>query len=335
MKKERFIFLFLMIVGMFFLILSISFGVFAEEKMLFGMVPKTLDNPAFAIAKTGAEDRAAELGDVEVYTIAPNTPIASEQVVVIESLIQRGVNGLLINSTGPAVTEVVNKAMEKGIPTITWDSDAPDSKRICYVGSDDYKGGLAAAELLKEATQGKGHLKIAILTGVPGVYNLGQRDLGFIDGMKGADAEIVLTVPCYDDLAKAVEAVENTIRGNPEINAWFFDGPWPLLVNPESLPNLANGVKSEKITVVSYDTLPQQLQWVKEEIVYGLVGQKYYSWGYQGVSVLYNIIKNNKQYPDFVDLGVDIVTKAGGEGRYTVEEFEKMWEEFKFKEEPM
>jgi len=334
MKKRKMVVSLLLVLTFVVALTSIAFAQ-EDKKLVFGMVPKTLANPGFLIAKRGADVRAAELGDVEIYWTAPLSANVPEQIEIIEGLIAKKVDGLLINSNGPGVDVVINQAMKAGIPVVAWDCDAPDSKRICYVGTDDYKGGLACAELFLEATKGKGHQKIAILTGVPGVYNLGQRDRGFIDGIKGADIEIVITVPCYDDLARSVDVVEGTTRAYPELTAWFFDGPWPLLVDPESLPLFLSKIKKGELTVVSYDTLPQQLPWVEQDLVYGVVGQKYYGWGYQSVSVLHNIVKYGKKYPEFVDMGMDVVTKEGGPGRYTAKEFARKWEEFDFTEPPL
>ena len=188
-----------------------------------------------------------------------------------------------------------------------------------------------------EAVKGKGYQKIAILTGQPGAFNLQERDRGFKDAldMAGVDYEIVVTVPGYDDLSKSVEAVESTLRGNEEINGFFFDGPWVLLVEPTNTPVLVERVKSGQLTVVSFDTLPPQLQWLEQDLVIGLVGQKYYGWGYQGITVLYEIVANGATYPPIVNTGVDVVTKTGGEGRFSVAEFKEFWETSSFKEKPI
>jgi ribose transport system substrate-binding protein len=308
------------------------------QTLKFVAISKSLDNPAFQVAEVGAKDRIEELGGViELEWTAPTGADPAKEVQMIESYVQRGVDGLLINSLGPAVCQAVNEAMDAGIPVVMWDSDCPDSKRLSYVGSDNYLGGYKSGELYAQAVEGKGHQKIAILTGQPGAFNLQERDRGFKQALDdlGVDYEIVTTVPGFDDLTKSVEAVESTLRGNEEINGFFFDGPWVLLVEPTNTPLLVERVKSGQLTVMSFDTLPQQLKWLDEGLVIGLVGQKYYGWGYQGITVIHNIVANGAQYPPIVNTGVDVVTVEGGEGQFTSAEFAKFWEEFSFKEEPI
>ena len=299
---------------------------------------KSLDNPAFQVAEQGAKDRVAELDmDVSLEWTAPTAADPANMVNMIEGYIQRGVDGFLIDSLGPSITTAVNQAVNAGIPVVMFDSDNPESKRAAYVGSDNYQGGYIAGEMYAEAVKGKGKQNIAILTGVPGAFNLQQRDKGFIDALKDkkVNFEIVVTVPGNDDLTQSVEAVENTLRGNDSINGFFFDGPWPLLVDASNLPLMMEKTKNGELTVISFDTLQQQLKYVEDGTVIGLVGQKYYGWGYQGITVLHEIVANNAKYPELVNTGVDVVTKDGGEGIFSVAEFNEFWEAFSFNEVPL
>jgi ribose transport system substrate-binding protein len=319
------------------LIVGLVGNSFAADKLKFAAIAKSLNNPAFQVAEKGARDRIAELGDVDLEWTAPTAADAAEMVQMIESYIQKGVDGLLVDSLGPSVGIAVNQAMDAGIPVVMWDSDNPDSKRIAYVGSDNYQGGYYCGQLYADVVKDQGKQYIAILTGVPGAYNLQQRDKGFKAALDdaGIDYEIVVTVPGDDDLTKSVEAVESTLRGNPNINGFFFDGPWPLLVEPANLPVMVEKVQNGELTVVSFDTLEAQLQYLEKDLVIGLVGQKYYGWGYQGLTVLYEIVKNNGKYPPIVNTGVDIVTKEGGEGQFSVAQFYEFWKNFSFKETPI
>jgi len=309
-----------------------------DERLLFAMIPKTLDNPGFLVAKIGADYRAEELGNIDVFWTASTTADAGQEVQVIESLMRREPDGMLINSNGPSVCDAVREVMAAGIPVVMWDSDCPDVEEATYVGSDNYEGGYMTGELYAEAIEGQGHQKIAILTGVPGVFNLGERDRGFqaaLDDL-GVDYEIVTTVPGYDDLAKSVEAVESTTRANPDLTGWFWDGPWPMLMPPDSLPEVTQRIRDGEITVVSMDSLEAQLPWIEEGLVYGVVGQKYYGWGYQGLSVMYEIAVNGcTTFPKLANTGLDVVTKDGGEGRYSAAEYAQKWADFDFAEEPL
>ena len=304
-------------------------------------ISKSLDNPAFAVAEAGAKVRLAELAEegveVDLEWTAPLGADPAKEVEMIESLIQRGVDGLLINSLGPSVCQAVDQAMDAGIPVVMWDSDCPESKRLSYVGTDNYQGGIISAELYAEAVEGQGHQKIFILTGQPGAFNLQERSRGFVDGLDqlGVDYEIVTEVPGFDDLSKSVEAVESTLRGDPSINGFFSNGPWPFLVEASNLPTLIEKVEAGELTVVSFDTLEQEMWYIENDIVEGMFGQKYYGWGYHGLSVLYDIVANGSEFPPIVQTGGDVVTKDGRNGSYTATDFKKFWEEFSFQEAPI
>jgi ribose transport system substrate-binding protein len=309
--------------------------------LTFAVITKSLNNPAFQVAEKGANDRAAELGGVGIIWTAPTASDPAEEVQMIEGFISKHVDGLIVDSLGPSACAAVDEAMKAGIPVVMWDSDCPDSTRISYVGSDNYKGGYAAGQIYAQAVQGKGQQNIAILTGTPGAFNLGQRDQGFtkaLDDLK-IPYKVVATVPCYEDLSKAVSAVEDTLRGNSSINGFYFDGPWSLLVDPSNLPLMASKAKAGELTVVSFDTLPPQIQYVKNGSVIGLVGQKYYGWGYQGIQVMYQIVKNKLQYPKFVNMGLDIVTPQvetiARQQTITPDEMTNLWNTFNFKEKPL
>lgn len=323
-----------------------SFSMFArgqgekvdDGKLRYVGIAKSLDNPAFQAAEQGARDRVAELGmDISLEWTAPTAADPATMVNMIEGYIQKGVDGLLINSLGPSITNSINQAVAAGIPVVMFDSDNPESNRIAYVGSDNYQGGYMCGEMYAEAVKGKGRQNIAILTGVPGAFNLQQRDKGFTDALKakGVDFKIVVTVPGNDDLTQSVEAVENTLRGNPSINGFFFDGPWPLLVDASNLPLMMEKTKKGELTVISFDTLQQQLKYVDDGTVIGLVGQKYYGWGYQGITILHEIVANGAKYPQLVNTGVDVVTRDGKNNTFSSKEFNEFWNSFSFDEKPL
>jgi ribose transport system substrate-binding protein len=303
---------------------------------------KSLDNPAFAVAEKGAKVRISEVKKsgitIKLKWLAPANGDATQMVSMIDSAIATHPDGLLVDSLGPAVCTAVNDAVKAHIPVVMWDSDCPGSKRSAYVGSDNYKGGIEAAKLFSEAWKGKTSVpNLAILITTPGAFNIGQRADGFIKGLKNIHQKYKLVVQPQgdDDIAKSVDAVETTLQGNQSIDAFYFAQPLPLLAAGKQLPNLTGRVKSGKLTVVAFDTIEPELKWVADGTVYGLVGQRYYDWGYEGITVLLNIAKYGSKYPPFVDTGLDIVTKKGGPGRWTPAQFEVKWKKFSFSDKPI
>jgi ribose transport system substrate-binding protein len=315
----------------------------AARKTTFTFVSfaKSLDNPAFAVAERGAHVRIAQVKKhgitVNLKWLAPANGDETQMVSMIDSAIATHPDGIMVDSLGPAVCTAVNDAVKAHIPVIMWDSDCPGSLRSAYVGSDNYKGGVQAAKLFAEAWKGKtGIPQLAILITTPGAFNIGQRADGFIAGLKALHMKYKLVVQPQgdDDIAKSVTAVETTLQGNQSINAFYFAQPLPLLAAGNQLPNLTKRVKAGMV-VVTFDTLAQELPWITKGVVYGAVGQRYYDWGYEGMTVLLNIAKYGAKYPAFVNTGIDIVTKKGGPGRWTAAQFEQKWKKFSFSDLPI
>jgi ribose transport system substrate-binding protein len=290
----------------------------AKDKLVIAYVTKALNNIIDVPAKVGAEKAAQELG-VDVIWAGPVQTDAAKQVEVVEGLIQRGVDAIAISAIDPnALKSVIDQAVNAGIKVITWDSDSPQSKRAFYYGTDNYKGGYQAGKLLAKYMGNKG--TVAILTGVPGSLNLEERIRGFKDAIKGTQMVVKTVLPCDDDVNKAVEVVESYTRANPDLGGWFFVGGWPLIAPKEALGFL----EDFKGKIVSFDTLPSELDFVKAGVVDGLIGQRFYAMGYDGVKFLVDMIRNGKTFSQKVmDSGVDIVTKEN------VDEYMKFMESMK------
>src|SRR5687767_14936716 len=100
-----------------------------QPKYRFAVIPKALNLPVFNYAKIGAERAAKELGNVEVIWRAPEAADELKQKEILESFITQKVDGIAIScNNGDFLTDTINKAMEAGIPVVTWDADAPKSK---------------------------------------------------------------------------------------------------------------------------------------------------------------------------------------------------------------
>lgn len=272
-----------------------------KDKVTIAVVPKALDNAVFLDSKDGAEKAGKELG-IEVIWTGPVKADAAEQVQVIEGLIQKKVDGILVSCNDPdALKDVIDKATDVGIKVATFDSDSPDSKRIFYAGTNNYKVGFECGEAMKKLVEGKGKVKTAILTGVPGAYNLEQRIKGFKDGAKGANLEYMPVQACDDDVNKAVTIIEQYTKANKDLGAWFVVGAWPFLTPTESIPVLKDFTKNGGV-VVSIDSFYPMLKYVQEDMVHVLVGQDFVAMGELGVKKLYDAVQG-KEVPEFVDTG--------------------------------
>lgn len=293
------------------------------EKYQFALVPKLRDNPVFQLAYEGAQAAARELGDIEVIFQAPERADTAKQIADIESLIAKKVDGIAIScNQGDALVPVINKAIDAGIPTITFDSDAPGSKRITYYGIDSYKAGQKQAELLIEAMKSLGMEpagKVVIQSGVAGAPNLEER----IDGVKSVlddypDIKLLETLFCDDDTSKAVAQLEDVLRAHPDLKGMILVGGWALFAEA---PGPFSSIEPGKVAVIGFDALPAEWDYVRQGYVYALVAQRCWHWGYESMKILHGIVAEGKEYPGFVDSGLDIVTKDN------VEEYAKKWQE--------
>jgi ribose transport system substrate-binding protein len=174
---------------------------------------------------------------------------------------------------------------------------------------DNYEGGQMAAELLVGAMGPAG--EVALLTGVPGAQNLEQRRQGFFDRLaEYPEIKIVTTVACNDDINLGVQVVEEVMQSYPELDGWFFVGMWPLFAERGSMPLWETAAREGQIRTVAFDTLPVELDYLKEGYLSGLIGQKYWGWGYDSVKILYEHIIGGETFAPFTDSGMDVVTMA-------------------------
>jgi ribose transport system substrate-binding protein len=267
-----------------------SGGVKADKDIVIAVVPKALDNNIFLDAKTGAEGKGKELG-IKVEWVGPARSDAADQVNVIESLIQRRVDGILIScNNADALKDVIDRAVAAGIKVACFDSDSPDSKRAFYIGTDNYAFGVQAADYMMQYLPSGG--KVAILTGVLGAPNLEERIKGFKEQLAAKKSPIqVLPVQTgEDDVQRSVEVVTQFTTANPDLKGWFFDGGWPYFADPAALPEVRNFMRRGG-HIVSIDTAYPMLQYLGEDMVDVLIGQNYIKMGQDGVEMLYKMIK--------------------------------------------
>jgi ribose transport system substrate-binding protein len=297
----------------------VTFSTFAQTHQIknntitIAWVPKALNNPVFEVGRVGALKKAAELTakgpyKVEILYVASVQSDVAEQARVIEDVIAKGVDAIALSANEPTgVVDVIQKALKAGVEVMCWDSDSPKSGRFTYLGVDNYEGGKAAADLLVRAMGTSG--KVALLTGVPGAFNLEERIRGFKDAVKKYPGiEIIKTVACNDDINQGVQVVEETMQASPDLKGWFFVGLWPLFANRGSMPLWESAALSGKVKTISFDTLPVELTFLKDGYLSGLVGQKYWGWGYDTVQMIYDKIVNGKTYANFTNSGMDLVT---------------------------
>ncbi len=109
-------------------------GAYAQEKTRIAILVKALGIGFFEAANKGAQEAAAELGDVEIIYTGPTDTTAEGQIEVINSLIAQGVDAIAISANDPdAVVPALEKAMQRGITVISWDSGVAPAGRQMHL----------------------------------------------------------------------------------------------------------------------------------------------------------------------------------------------------------
>ena len=284
----------------------------AAEKLQFAVVPKAMNNPFFDIARDGCLKRAKELGNIECVYRGPIEHEPATQVQIIQDLITQRVAGLAISvSDVGAATGVIKAARDAGIHVITFDADAPGSAREAYIGTNNKDLGRALGEELVKAQPRAG--AYGMVSGGPAAANLNERLEGVREVVGKAGWKEVSGSPtyCNDDPALAVQQLNDLTTGHPDLGAVVAVGGWPLFV-PEGYRGFFNNntdrFKSGKLVAVSADTLPSELQLLKEGYVAALVGQRPFEMGEKAIDALMSL-HDGKPVQQIIYTGVDRVTK--------------------------
>jgi ribose transport system substrate-binding protein len=267
-----------------------SFGVISKKKYKIAIVPKGLDNPVFALAKLGLEQRAKELGDVEpIFNAASKTDTAGD-VTVVNDLITTKVDAIGISCNDPKAYDAsIAKAIAQGIKVMTWDSDAPGSKRLCFYGVNSLAVGKKMGLAMRRLLGGKG--KIVIISGDAAALNLNLRIKGAKSTL-GPGIKVVNTFFTKDDIPTAIAATENAIRSIPDLNGILMVGGWALFSNEGATPGL---VKNKgKIKVVSFDPLQATVAYLRDNIAQSVWTQDYWGWGYESTTILYGLLHGQR-----------------------------------------
>ena len=201
----------------------------------------------------------------------------SQQIQVMEDLINQKVDGIAIGPCdSEALTPYIDKAVDAGIPVLCFDTDAPDSKRVGYVGTDNYEAGRAMGEELGKALDGKG--SVICETGVVSQAGLIARLEGVEDVLKEnyPDIEIVQTTAHGGDTTKGLSDIENMITSYPDFDALIqVDAAGEAGVTAFK----SHGWTKEDKVLIVFDDLEPVINGVRDGQVYSTVTQGQKNWG--------------------------------------------------------
>ena len=278
------------------------------------MIAKSASNPSFLASRLGAENRAralsAELGrPIELEWLTPPREDAALQVQRIQQAVAEKVGAVLLScSDVKTVTPAIDDAVAHGVPVMTFDSDAPDSRRFATCGVDDFKAGQA---VMKELTQLIPHRgKVAMLAGNPNAPNLRRR----VEGVMNEAAHhpgLTMLGPFFhvETPQDATAAVMRAETAHPDIAGWAMVGGWPLYTQT-LLHEIESGTPKLMVpTIVSINAIPPQLLYVEKGLAPVLLAQPTYLWGEVGVDTIVDKLVRKNAVPERIPMELVRVTR--------------------------
>jgi ribose transport system substrate-binding protein len=249
------------------------------------------NNPSefWTIARKGTEKAAKEIPGIEVEFRIPAGGTAAEQQSIIDDLLANGVKGIAISPVDPKnQTGMLNRVADQAV-VVTQDSDAPDSNRMCYIGTDNVAAGRQAGQLLKEALPQGG--KIMVFVGVLDAANAQQRYQGLKESLQGSNVQIIDVRTDNTDRVRAKSNAADTLVNHPDIagmvGLWSYNGPAILSAVKE-----AN--KTDKVKIVAFDEEDETLTGIKDGSIYATVVQQPYEFGYRSMQLMAKYLDGDK-----------------------------------------
>lgn len=295
------------------LLLAVAVTGYAAEKpkaLKIALIAKSSTNPVFLSARTGAEAAAKKLSAetgcaITIDWRTPPNEDGQEQARRIAQAVNDGADAILLScSDASKVVGAINDAVARGVAVMTFDSDAPQSKRFAFYGVDDIATGEAVMKELAAQTGGKA--TVAILAGNQNAPNLQKRAEGVKkEAAKSPGIKIVGTFYHIETPQDAAAEVLRVMKAYPEVDAWAMIGGWPLFTK-----TLLTDLDPAKVKVVSVDALPAELPYVAKGIAPVLLAQPTYLWGYVGVEKIVDKLVLGKTVPVMNQMELVRVDKA-------------------------
>jgi ribose transport system substrate-binding protein len=242
----------------------------------------------WTIARKGTEKAAAELPDITVeFRLGDGTAAAQKRIV--DDLLANGVDGIAISPVDPVNQTATLDDVAKRAVVFTHDSDAPNSKRECYVGTDNIAAGRQAGALIKEALPQGG--RIALFVGKLDARNAQERLQGIKESIAGSPIQILDVRTDDTDQVRAKANVAEMIVGHPDVAGLV--GLWSYN-SPAILSAVRDAGKIGHVKIIAFDEDAETLTGVKAGAIVGTVVQQPYEFGYQAITLLVKAIKGDR-----------------------------------------
>jgi ribose transport system substrate-binding protein len=286
-----------------------------NERYVF--VATNINLPYWQEAQAGFLDAAKALG-VKAELVGPTGYAPNAELVTFRQVAeQHPLSGICLSAARPEIFQAeIDKAVAAGIPVICVDADVPDSKRLSYIGTDNFKAGKESLKQMAALLQNHGN--IAVIT-IPGQRNLDDRVAGAADAL--INFPLIKMTKILDDKGDAQTAfdqVSELIQKKEKV-----DGIICLeAAGGSGAAGALHRLNMEgKLPIVAFDDDPETLDWIERGAIAATIAQKPYVMSYYGLKFLddlhHNAVHQFKDWhtalaaptPTFVDTGTIVVDK--------------------------
>jgi ribose transport system substrate-binding protein len=286
-----------------------------EDKERYVFVASNIHLPYWEEAQAGLRDAAKQMG-VTAELVGPEKFDPQEQLKAFQNVVNSKPAGIMISVTKPELLQdAMDSAVAQGIPVITVDSDAPASRRLMFVGTDNFRAGMESGKRMGEILKGQG--QIVVIT-IPGQLNLDERARGVNEALKKYPGiKIAQTIDDKGDPRVANDSLSDLLRAKAK-----FDGIICLEASGGSGAAEALHRVDAKIPIVGFDKDPETLDWIDRDRITATVTQKPYVMAYYAIKFAddlhHNAVHEFKDWrtapapamPTWVDTGTIVVDKS-------------------------
>lgn len=276
-----------------------------EKEWVIGASLMNTQEPFYLDLEQGWRDAAEDLGVELVITSAENDLAA--QIAQTEDFITRQVDAIiLIPADTAGIVPAVEKANEAGIPVFTADNNSDGGDIVSFIASDNYQGGVLAAQWLAQEIGGKGQV---VVLGHPSITSNFQRISGFRDTIEKnyPDIEIVQEFETEFTRDDAIRKAEDALVTYPDLAGIFGATGGDAGIGALSAVEAAG---RDNVKIVNFDAIPESRQIIFDgsTILTGDAAQFPYDIGYESLATAVAYLKG-EEVPPVKEIDVALVTK--------------------------
>jgi ribose transport system substrate-binding protein len=300
-----------------FLISTAGCGRHDSDEKYF-LVTNNVQLPYWQEAKAGFMQASEQLR-VQAKVVGPDTYDPKAELAAFDDAVKKKPAGILISVGDPAVLSyAINSAITAGIPVITMDADAPVSKRLFFVGTNNYQAGLLGGKRLAEELKDKGNV---VFFTIPEQANLAERLRGYREALgRFPDIHVVRVVDIAGDPRVAFDTTEQILgKEADKVNAFVC---LEAQAGREVATVLSNRSVKDKV-VIAMDTDADTLDWIQKGVIVATIAQKPFTMSLVGLHMLDDLYHNKlpkldsdwskdsfAPVPVFVDTGTALIDKS-------------------------